>query len=610
MHAAQFRWPIPLFFALLSAWALFGCTVVVEDSGGCREGAARCDGRVPQSCSADGSWVGDEACEFACVDGACAGICAPGSAQCDGLVPQLCSEDGVWIDGATCNLACNNGRCTGVCDPGSTRCDGLVPQTCDEDGAWRDGEACVLACDAGACTDLCELGTVRCDGRVPQVCGEGGWHGGAPCQFACSGGQCTGVCEPGSARCDGPVPQSCNAAGEWLSGQACEFACTAGACTGSCVPGEHRCADGTTVETCDASGTWQHSACAQACSAQTGACSCDPGYEDDGVDCTPIDFCSAPNGGCSPRAVCLQDGITPTCICSGGSSGDGYSCHFPPTRVFDEGFDDISRLASSGWILANRSSPLGTTSWYQGRSDPTSRPFDAFDGAPTSYIVADFNNTQGTDATISSWLASPPVPFGSRASVSFYTRSSHDEEWYADRIEVRLCSELPCFLPDDMGLGVGSYTTLLGSVNPNLVPDGYPDTWTRFEFTNADGIPTSGQGRVAIRYYVTDAGLIGDNSNNIGIDRFVGAFAAPSFKVGGSVAGLTSGSVVLWLNGKDQLPVAANGSFRFPRSLDGGTTYSVRVYAQPVGHRCTVAAASGTMGAADVDDVRVTCVRN
>jgi len=27
-----------------------------------------------------------------------------------------------------------------------------------------------------------------------------------------------------------------------------------------------------------------------------------------------------------------------------------------------------------------------------------------------------------------------------------------------------------------MGLGVGSYTTLLGSVNPNLVPDGYPDT--------------------------------------------------------------------------------------------------------------------------------------
>ncbi|WP_169788852.1 choice-of-anchor J domain-containing protein [Vulgatibacter incomptus] len=479
-----------------------------------------------------------------------------------------------------------------------------MTQSCDEDGAWHDGVACEFGCRAGNCIgpSACELGTVRCQGRVPQRCGEDGWHEGAACEFACSEGQCTGVCVPESSRCDGLVPQRCSEVGAWVGGEACDFACSAGACTGSCVPGEHRCADGTTVETCGASGTWQRSACPQLCSDQTDACACAPGYEGDGTVCTPIDFCSAPNGGCSPRARCTQVGTTPSCACSGGTTGDGYSCTYEPTRIFDEGFDDITRLAPANWLLANRSDPRGTTSWFQGANVQALGPFDSFDGPPNSYIAANFNNTMFHDATISSWLATPTVPFGSRASISFYTRSSN---LAPDRIEVRLCTALPCFLPDDAD--VGSYTTLLGSVNPTLEANGYPGVWTKFEFTNANGIPYSGEGRVAIRYYVTDAGHSGANSDYIGIDRFVVSFATPSYTVGGSVGGLTSGSVVLWLNGRDQLTVSANGSFRFPRRMDGGTPYSVRVYAQPDDKRCTVAGAAGTIGVADVGNVRVTC---
>jgi len=35
---------------------------------------------------------------------------------------------------------------------------------------------------------------------------------------------------------------------------------------------------------------------------------------------------------------------------------------------------------------------------------------------------------------------------------------------------------------------------------------------------NASGIPASGSGRIAFRYFVTDAGTSGDNSDYIGID--------------------------------------------------------------------------------------------
>lgn len=48
-------------------------------------------------------------------------------------------------------------------------------------------------------------------------------------------------------------------------------------------------------------------------------------------------------------------------------------------------------------------------------------------------------------------------------------------------------------------------------------------------------------------------------------------------------------------------------SFRFPRRLDGGTPYSVRVYAQPASQLWTVAGAAGTIGMADVGNVQVAC---
>ncbi len=84
---------------------------------------------------------------------------------------------------------------------------------------------------------------------------------------------------------------------------------------------------------------------------------------------------------------------------------------------------------------------------------------------------------------------------------------------------------------------------------------------------------------------------------------------APTYTVGGTVSGL-NGSVVLANNGGNALSVNANGAFAFTTALAAGAAYSVTVTAQPVGQTCTVSSASGTVAAANVTTVVVTCTNN
>lgn len=81
----------------------------------------------------------------------------------------------------------------------------------------------------------------------------------------------------------------------------------------------------------------------------------------------------------------------------------------------------------------------------------------------------------------------------------------------------------------------------------------------------------------------------------------------PRYTVGGLVSGL-SGTVSLSDNGTDGIVVSANGPFMFPTALDSGATYSVTATGQPATQHCTVTSGSGTIAAANVADVNVTCV--
>jgi len=82
-----------------------------------------------------------------------------------------------------------------------------------------------------------------------------------------------------------------------------------------------------------------------------------------------------------------------------------------------------------------------------------------------------------------------------------------------------------------------------------------------------------------------------------------------TFSVGGSIAGLVSGGLVL-ANGSDTLAVDANSAgFTLPTPVPFGGAFAVTVQAQPTGLTCSVAGGSGTVAAA-VSSVAVTCSPN
>ena len=95
-------------------------------------------------------------------------------------------------------------------------------------------------------------------------------------------------------------------------------------------------------------------------------------------------------------------------------------------------------------------------------------------------------------------------------------------------------------------------------------------------------------------------------------DNWVGGGSTGSgstYSVGGSTSGL-SGTVVLRNNGGDDLTLTANGPFNFATKLASGAAYAVTVKTNPSGQSCSVANGSGTIGAADVTNVAVSCTAN
>lgn len=186
---------------------------------------------------------------------------------------------------------------------------------------------------------------------------------------------------------------------------------------------------------------------------------------------------------------------------------------------FTEGFDDITNLP--GWFAQNNSSPLGTTNWFQGNDTV----FPAHAGAPTAYIGANFNNTAGV-GTISNWLLTSELTLYDGDTFSFWTRTVNTPS-FPDRLELRLST---AGASTNVGTGptdIGDFTNLLLEINPTLTTSGYPNVWTQFTVT-LSGIPNGATGRFAFRYFVTDAGPSGNNSDYIGIDSVEYVSAAPT----------------------------------------------------------------------------------
>lgn len=183
-------------------------------------------------------------------------------------------------------------------------------------------------------------------------------------------------------------------------------------------------------------------------------------------------------------------------------------------QALEENFDDITTLAASGWTLTNQSSPLGTTTHFQGNPDV----FPSYNGATSSYIGMNFNSTAGT-GTISNWVITPVVNVQDGDILVFWTRTITGSE-YNDRLEVR--SSTDAMTVPSGATDVGSFTNLLLTINDGLNLS-YPESWTRFEYVVAGVGATPVAMNFAFRYNVPNGGPTGTASDFIGIDAvFVG----------------------------------------------------------------------------------------
>jgi hypothetical protein len=214
-------------------------------------------------------------------------------------------------------------------------------------------------------------------------------------------------------------------------------------------------------------------------------------------------------------------------------------------QVFSESFTAPFNPAVAGWNIQNLSAPVGSTSWFQGSANQ----FPALSGGLTDYAAANFNSTAptGTNNTISTWLITPTLNLVNGGVLEFATRNSIFPFGFADRLQVYSST---AGAGTNVGAGpgtatntAGTFTNILLDINPTLVFGLYPDTWTIYTVTLTN-IPTPTVGRLAFRYYVTNGGNGGSNSNYVGIDdvRYSLPCNFPKFQLAQTASVVCAGS--------------------------------------------------------------------
>src|SRR5260221_3899240 len=86
-----------------------------------------------------------------------------------------------------------------------------------------------------------------------------------------------------------------------------------------------------------------------------------------------------------------------------------------------------------------------------------------------------------------------------------------------------------------------------------------------------------------------------------------GGGPAPTYTIGGTVAGVTGAGLVLQLNGGGDLPMNADGSFTFTTHLPAGSVFGVTILSLPAGDTCVVTNGWGAMPAATSATLSVNC---
>jgi hypothetical protein len=196
-----------------------------------------------------------------------------------------------------------------------------------------------------------------------------------------------------------------------------------------------------------------------------------------------------------------------------------------PAAALVEGFESVPALfTSGGWVQINRSNPVGPATYLQGGSSLS----PAHSGPSNSFAVVNFASTGSPDGTsgagtISNWAITPTLIYNNGDEISFFTRSGG---LFPDRLELRFSANGSSTDVGTTEFSVGDFSTLLLAINPDLTQSGYPTSWTQFTAT-ISGLSGPTSGRLAFRYFVTDGGPDGGNSNIIGLDTLAIIPAVP-----------------------------------------------------------------------------------
>jgi hypothetical protein len=219
--------------------------------------------------------------------------------------------------------------------------------------------------------------------------------------------------------------------------------------------------------------------------------------------------------------------------------------------IFTENFTATWTPVTQGWAVINNSQPAGTTTVFQGNGAGV---FPAYNGGPDDYVGMNFNSTTGAGG-ISTWLITPSLTLQNGQVLEFATRTTTSSTVYPDRLQILLSPVDNIAIPSGT-TSVGTYTTLLLDINPNLTTNtssvvtgntvnGYPNAWALYTVA-VSGMPVAGPGRIAFRYFVSNGGPSGANSDYIGIDavKVSNPCVQPTISVAQSAAGVCAGNAV------------------------------------------------------------------
>lgn len=188
-------------------------------------------------------------------------------------------------------------------------------------------------------------------------------------------------------------------------------------------------------------------------------------------------------------------------------------------NLISENFD----VFPSTWTTTNQSVPVGANTWGQAvLAQSAYFVGGAYDGDfATSYAYVFFQSV-AVVGDISNWLITPSIDLQNGDLVSFYTRKglSGGDNIYADRMEVRISTNGDFTTNPSLGAtDVGDFTSLALTINPDLNVVDYPTDWTQYNYI-VSGLSSSTSCKIAFRYFVTNGGMQGVNSDYIAIDAF------------------------------------------------------------------------------------------